>query len=190
MDADNFADPTDGYARWLDVASAVDFALLEELARNTDGYTKSVYYQKLPDSAGGKLGLATIWDNDLSFGNFDNGTDEPEGWLYEFNWNDPVPWWVRLWGDAVFRNAARCRWQALRAGPLTTTAIDAKLDEFAAILADAQPRENARWDLIGHEESRSAYVGDTWMDDIDYLKRWTAERMAWLDAGLADACQP
>ncbi len=190
MAANDFAEPTSGYARWLDVPTAVDFALFQELARNTDGYTKSSYYQKLPDSSGGKLLTAPIWDNDLSFGNFANGTQTPEGWLYEFDWNRPVPWWERLWGDAAFRNAATCRWHALRRGPLTTAAIDTKLDEFSAILAEAQPRENARWKLIDHKESRSAYVGATWMEDIAYLKSWMAKRIVWLDAGLGDDCKP
>jgi len=190
MDADDITDPTSGYRRWLDLQTAVDFALFQELAKNTDAYTKSSYYQKLPDSAGGKLLTAPIWDNDLSYGNFANGTDEPEGWMYEFSWNDPVPWWERIWADDAFQNAARCRWQALRAGPLTTAAIDAVLDDFAAILVEAQPRENERWELIGHEESRSAYVGETWQDDVDYLKSWVAERMAWMDAELDGTCRP
>lgn len=190
MAANDFADPLRGYARWLDVPTAVDFALFQELARNTDGYTKSSYYQKLPDSMGGKLLTAPIWDNDLSFGNFANGTEAPEGWLYDFDWNRPVPWWKRLWGETAFRNAAVCRWQALRKGPLTSTAINAKLDEFAAILAGAQPRENARWHLIGRKEARSAFVGTTWSEDIAYLKGWVDKRIAWLDANLDDACQP
>jgi hypothetical protein len=190
MNADHFADPTNGFTRWLDLEAAVDFALFQELARNTDGYTKSSYYQKLPDSAGGRLLPAPIWDNDLSFGNFANGTDDPAGWLYEFDWNDPVPWWERIWGDAGFQNAARCRWQELRVGPLTSAAINAKLDEFAAVLVEAQPRENDRWELIGREESRSAYVGETWTEDIDFLKRWVTQRIDWLDAGLADVCRP
>lgn len=190
MNADDFADPTRGYARWLDVPTAVDFALFQELARNTDGYTKSSYYQKLPDSSGGRLVIGPIWDNDLAFGNFSNGTHTPEGWLYEFDWNRPVPWWKRLWGDATFRNAASCRWQALRAAGLTPVAIDAKLDEFSAILAKAQPRENARWQLIGRKESRSAYVGATWTEDVTYLKSWLGQRIAWLDARLGATCRP
>lgn len=189
MAADDFSDPVHGYARWLDLASAVDFALFQELARNTDGYTKSSYYQKLPDAAGGKLVTGPIWDNDLAFGNFDNGTDEPEGWLYEFNWNRPVPWWRRLWADPVFRSAASCRWQALRAGPLTKASIDKTLDEFSFILSEAQPRDNARWMLIGKKEGRSAYVGTTWTDDVDYLKSWLTQRVAWLDSELAEPCQ-
>jgi len=188
MGAADFANPTTGYPRWVDVPSWIDFALFQELARNTDGYTKSSYYQKLPDAAGGKVVTAPIWDNDLSYGLLSNGTHTPEGWLYEFKWNMPVPWWERLWRDPPFRNAARCRWQELRRGKLTTAAIGAKIDEFAAILARAQPRENARWMLIGKKEASSAYVGATWADDVRYLKSWLPKRMAWLDTGLAGAC--
>jgi hypothetical protein len=149
MASDGFADPANGYATWLDVPAAVDFALFQELARNTDGYTKSSYYQKPPDSEGGKLTAGPIWDNDLSFGIFANGTEDPEGWQYQFNWNNPVPWWPRLHGDPTFQNLVRCRWQSLRTGGLTAEHIAQKLDEFATILSKAQPREDARWQLIG-----------------------------------------
>jgi hypothetical protein len=40
-----------------------------------------------------------------------------------------------------------------------------------------------------YEDSRSTYVGETWQDDIDYLKSWMADRIAWLDAELGGACQ-
>jgi hypothetical protein len=190
MSEENFNNPPGAYTEWVDFTAAVDYALFQELARNTDGYKKSSYYQKLPDAAGGKLINAPIWDHDLAFGNYENGTHEPEGWLYEFDWNDKVPWWGRFWTDPAFLNGLRCRWQELRAGPLTTNAIDAKLDRFTDLIVEAQKRENERWDLIGREERRAAYVGETWMEDIAYLKGWVATRITWLDGALAGACQP
>jgi hypothetical protein len=189
MAAPDFAHPTAGYARWVDMPSWIDFALFQELARNTDGYTKSSYYQKLSDAAGGKLVKGPVWDNDLSYGNLNNGTQTPEGWLYEFRWNIPVPWWEKLWREPRFRSAAACRWRELRRTRLTTAAIDATIDELAAALVRAQPRENARWKLIGRRESLHAYVGATWAEDLRYLKGWIARRLSWLDAGLAGACQ-
>jgi hypothetical protein len=33
-----------------------------------------------------------------------------------------------------------------------------------------------------------AYAGTTYAEDVSYLKRWIAGRIAWLDGGLAGAC--
>jgi hypothetical protein len=188
MAASDFADPVVGYIKWIDQPAWVDFALFEELLRNTDGYTKSSYYQKLPDVQGGKLITSPVWDNDLAFGILNNGTHTPEGFLYEFSWNIPVPWWERLWNDPVFRQAACTRWFALRQQQLTPAAIATTLTQFKEALAVAQPRENARWQLIGQGEAMSAYVGATWDDDIAYLQQWIGLRIAWLDANLTATC--
>jgi hypothetical protein len=64
-------DPTTGYPAKLDVQSWIDYALVNEITMNVDGYYKSVYYAKWPDSAGGKLAIWPIWDYNLSFGNAD-----------------------------------------------------------------------------------------------------------------------
>ena len=41
-----FADPINGYAKYLDVNSAIDYFLINELARNNDGFKKSVFFYK------------------------------------------------------------------------------------------------------------------------------------------------
>jgi len=130
-----------------------------------------------------------VWDNDLSFGNFANGTESTEGWLYEFDWNRPVPWWRRLWADPTFRSLAACRWQELRRGGLIGGTIQAKIEEFATLLEAAQLREDSRWQLIGRAETRSAYVGETWEEDVVYLKDWRAKGLTWLNRQFSGGCQ-
>jgi hypothetical protein len=49
-----------GYRRWIDLPSWVDFALIQELAVNPDAYFKSVYLQKWPESMGNRLALGPI----------------------------------------------------------------------------------------------------------------------------------
>ncbi len=72
MDSDQFADPVNGYARYIDVGSAVDFFLLNEVSRNVDGYRLSTFLYKDKDSVGdGKLVFGPIWDFNLGFGNAD-----------------------------------------------------------------------------------------------------------------------
>jgi hypothetical protein len=57
-------------------------------------------------------------------------------------------------------------------------------------LARAQPRDDARWKLIGKKESFHSYVGATYADHVRYLKDWIGRRLVWLDTNLGTTCTP
>ena len=59
-----------GWRRIIDEASAVDFALVNELFKNEDGFHASTYMALHAD---GKLRLGPVWDFDISMGNSDYG---------------------------------------------------------------------------------------------------------------------
>jgi hypothetical protein len=64
-----FSDPVQGYTKWLDVPSFIDYAIVQELSRNVDGYRKSAYFHKDADGDGGKLHMGPLWDFNIAFGN-------------------------------------------------------------------------------------------------------------------------
>jgi hypothetical protein len=192
MLSDRWNDPQRGYRAWLDVPSWVDFALMQELSNNLDAYLKSVYFQKWPASRGNKIALGPIWDFDNAFG----GTAVRDGrrtdvWAHRMNrfgaedvpYNPPgrvpfVPgYWERLWTDPAFHVDMRCRWQALRAGPLRLENMVEKIDAWAAALALAQPRNAAAWG--GPADYREQVAG---------LKTWLSDRLTWMDANLPGTC--
>jgi len=49
---ENIADPVTGYPNFIDVDSAVDFMILNEITRNVDGYRLSTFVHKEKDSEG------------------------------------------------------------------------------------------------------------------------------------------
>ncbi len=65
----DYADTINGYPKYLDVGSAVDYLLLNELTRNVDAYRLSAYMFKDKDSKGGKLNIGPSWDFTNSLGN-------------------------------------------------------------------------------------------------------------------------
>jgi hypothetical protein len=71
------------YPSWIDVDTFIEFALINEVANNVDGYWKSMYMTKLPDAGGarGKLQLTPFWDFNIAFGN----ADYRDGWKLD-NW--------------------------------------------------------------------------------------------------------
>ncbi len=190
----DFADPHLGYRAWIDVPSWVDYAIMAELTRNIDQYKKSSYYHKAADPDGGWLAMGPLWDFNLAFGN----VDYCDGWLtgglvvytnWCFSWPDEyTPWWERLMEDEAFTTDLRCRWEELRGDVLAMDHIDALIDEQLAQLDLAEPRDHDRWPVLGEYLWPNWYVGETYDDEIDYLRTWIEERIDWLDGNLPGTC--
>src|SRR5690606_2547891 len=94
--AENFADPVDGYAKYIQVESFINWFLVQELVKNQDAQSySSIYYYK---DRNGKLGMGPLWDFDLSMGNVDYSVAvNPLGW-----WIRHGPWFVELFKDPAF----------------------------------------------------------------------------------------
>jgi hypothetical protein len=194
MEGRDWNHPQRGYRSWIDVPSWIDFALVQELSNNVDGYFKSVYLQKRPASAGNRLTLGPVWDFDAAFGvaDFRDGRST-EVWTHTMNrfgmlpvpydpprQVPPVPaYWERLWSDAAFAGDLKCRWQELRSGALSMARLRDRIDTWVGELAQAHPRDNARW----HDGDLDGYRGE-----IAYLKSWLGDRAAWMDAHLPGTC--
>jgi hypothetical protein len=76
------------------------------------------------------------------------------------------------------------RWTALRSGALRLERIVEHIDSLALLLDEAQQRHFTRWQLLGCEIWPNAFVGETWQEELDYLKLWIAQRLAWMDENL------
>ncbi len=184
MNGPGYADPQTGYAAALDVGSFVDFILVNELAKNVDGYRLSTYLYKDKDSVDPRLHAGPVWDFNLGFGNadYDGGAittafqiDRPGGTPF---------WWRKLANEPAFRDSMRTRWTALRRGALHPDSLDAFISATAATLGEAQARNFVRWPILGVYVWPNAYVGQTYADEVAYLRQWTRTRAAWLDGAL------
>ncbi len=190
----NYQDPNLGYRKYLDMEAFRRFWMINEIAKNVDGYRLSTYMYKERDSLGGKLHLGPVWDFNLSFGNADYCTSgNPEGWVYsEFNelcggdiWNVHF-WWDRIFTDSSFRQELVDDWQNLRMGVLSDEALTGKIDSMAQLLQTAQVRNYNRWNVLGQYLWPNYYIGATWQDEVDFLRQWTLDRLAWMDNNIDD----
>ncbi|NJC28309.1 CotH kinase family protein [Neolewinella antarctica] len=192
---EDFRDPDLGFAAFVDVASFVDFLLLNELTRNVDGYRLSTYMSKDRDSEGGKLRMGPVWDFNLGFGNANYCAGGfTTGWAFDFNQvcpEDIFPWyWQRLLEDNNFRTRVRARWTELRAGVFSDERLRTRVDSLASVVGDAADRNFRRWPVLGRYIWPNSYVGATYSDEIDYLKSWIDDRAHWLDAAVQSLGQP
>jgi len=192
-----FADPDDGYARYIDTGSFVDHLILNELAKNVDGFRLSAFMYKTRDSRGGRLHAGPIWDFNLAFGNANYyDAHSAEGWIlihFLTSGDSSLPpfWWYRLIDDPAFLRRIYERWTALRRDVLDVRRIHGLIDAMADTLTEAVGRNFEIWPGPGQPGTGFwpvppvFYTFTTYADEIGFLKTWIADRIAWMDADLA-----
>ena len=172
----NSTDPDLGYAAWLDVDSFIDHNLLNMLPMNVDALRISTAYFKTVD---GKMEAGPIWDFDRALDSTDGRDNNPMWWngtgdstLY-FNDNSRVIlWWPSMFQDPDFVQKYIDRWFELRDGVFSYEELFGTIDAHAAELAEAAPRDYARW-------SASRY-GD-FAGEIQHMKNWLTSRIDWIE---------
>ncbi len=187
-----FTDPVNGYTRYIDPDSFIDFFIANEASKNVDGYRLSTYLHKDKDSNGGKLTMGPLWDFNLGFGNANYCTQgNPQGWVTNFNtvcpqdfWLIPF-WWHRLNQDPAYRSKLAARWASLRANEFQTERLLTYIDSVATVLnMEAQQRNFVKWPVLGQYVWPNSYWGPTFQSEVEWLKNWVTERMSWLDANM------
>ena len=188
-----FADSLAGYPGLIDVGSFVDNMIITELCKNVDGYRLSSFYHKDRDSKGGKLVAGPVWDFNHALGNSDyyDASLIPglhldyltTNWGFQSSDNFQAPfWWGKIASDPGFKLRLEARWSALRQDLLSLQRIHALIDSIAAVVDEAQARNFVRWDVLGHYVWPNYFVGNTYAEEVAYLKQWVADRIAWLDS--------
>ena len=187
-----FTDTTIGYNKYIDVNSFIDFYIVNELSRNIDGYRLSTFMYKDRRSNGGKLVVGPLWDFNLAYGNayYCDGWDT-DGWEEDGNCadvgNNPF-WFSRLLDDTIYQNKLKCRWEFLRAKILHKDSLFNFIDSISFYLDSAQQRNFQKWDILGTYIWPNYYIGNTYQEEIDILKDWLEDRLAWLDSNMLGNC--
>ncbi|HEX6891843.1 MAG TPA: CotH kinase family protein [Chryseolinea sp.] len=184
-----FADAVTGYAKFIDVASFVDYFIIQEVTKNVDGYRLSTFMYKQRDADGGKLFMGPVWDFNLGFGNANYCTGgSPEGFVLDFNsicpddyWLIPF-WWKRLLQDETFSDKVAARWGELRSGAFSEENLHGYIDSVASVLnVEAQGRNFQAWNVLNKYVWPNYYIGATFQSEVSWLKSWISQRLTWLD---------
>lgn len=179
---EEFADPRTGYAAFLDVDSFIDAHWLIEMSKNVDGFRYSSFITK---DRGGKLKTEPPWDWNRSFGNANYyGGGQPSGWYWSRLRPNEISWFQRLREDPEFVRRCNARWSELRRDVFDPPKILAIVDKLAAELDEAQKRNFNRWPILGEQVGCNHYVGDSYEDEVRWLKGWITSRVAWIDRQL------
>lgn len=160
----------------IDLDSAVDFVLIEELTKNVDAYFLSIHLWKDEDS----LVHFTPWDIDLSCGQPSYSDNEnPESWVsYRPSFIDSLS------SDPAFNARMAERWAELRAGPLDGDALHALIDQHQATLEEAAERNFERWPIEDVDFSGYLYRVRSWDQEVDNMHARIEARLPWMDENV------
>ena len=191
LKSDNFSDETTGYRKQIDLPSFMQFLFIQEIGRNVDGYRLSTFFYKDKDSVNGKLKFGPVWDFNLAFGNVDYCTGPGTiGWALDFN--DVCPddywvihfWWDRIWEDPAFIEEMKAYWKLLRSAELTNERILHLVDSLDYMLQAPAERNFERWPVLGERVWPNFYVGNTYQQEVGYLRQWVIDRLGWMDRAM------
>ncbi len=166
----------DGYPSIIDVASFVDFILINEFASNVDAYQFSTFFHK---DRNGKLRAGPIWDFNLTYGNdlfiwnFDRSKSNV--WQFSNGDNEGSSFWKDLYKNDKFKCQLAKRWHELTAqnAPLNMGQITSFLDQTDQVIAEAVVREKSRWNTF---VSHSLEVGQ--------VEKFINDRTEWMNSNL------
>ncbi len=174
-----FKDPVKGYAAYIDVDSFIDHHLIVELTKNIDGFRFSTFFQK---DRGGKIKMEPIWDWNLSYGNANGKQGQiAEYWYWPQLDDQQYSYFRRLFEDPDFGQRYADRLAEVRATVFSLSNLNARIDALVADLGEARVRNFQRWPILSRRIWPNTFVGKSYEDEINYMKGFIAQRMAWVD---------
>jgi hypothetical protein len=201
----SYTNPITGYAAHIDVDSWLDHHILNALAFNVDALRLSGFFYKDRER---KIEMGPLWDFDRSLGTTDGRAFNPRLWRVQAGgdqgtdfFGNPsllgVRWWQRLFTDPDFWQRWIDRWTELRRGVFTTNHLFACVDTLGNQARQAQTRNVARWSGTGSgttprsgTASANGYsysFPGTYQGELNFLKRWLADRVDFIDTNFLRA---
>ena len=184
----------DGYEKYVDLGSALDYVLHQEVTNNGDSYWCSFFLHKPKNKTNkdgvyteGKVTLGPPWDFNLAMSNGGMMYGGGNSWQIESSSKAPQQgggggmwgggmwgggmgslkapnWLVQMWKRSDYQNELKKRWAELRSGVWHTKVMDAYLDSMKTYLTKAAERNFKRWPNLGQNSGQ----GDTDPEPMKY----------------------
>jgi len=174
--SDDFTDPIDGWQRYMDIDSFVDWYLVQEISKNPDSnFSTSCFMSFKP---GGKLKMGPLWDFDIAFCNDQWVNDRPSSTITPDGFYiKSVEWYNRLFCDPVFVERVKERFNDIYANKQNLFDF---IDSRAAILIEKVAEDNHLWGTITDKTATVENVKIAYQEKVDFLKSWIDTRLTWL----------
>ena len=191
--SNDFEDPIIGYRPYINARSFIDYFIVNEFARNVDGFKKSRNFYKDKSSKDSLIFAGPVWDFDWAYKDHSSSMINGSGWRHNYSGPTdvkPPGWYIRLLQDTTFANELNCRYFNLRNTILDTTNIFSFIDSLSYMVREPQNRHYTRWPILGINVG-TPEVGNqptSYSGEIIKFKSWINERLIWLDANMPGNC--
>jgi len=192
------------YQQYTDIESFCKHFLVGEFSGNTDTYWQAKIYKKRNDD---KIYFGPVWDFDLAFEN-DSRThpimqktkgERNNQWLFQWEWlnnsgssaaSGMRPFINKLIGYNVVNQELKKIWAHSRDyNKITEDALMQTIDNYVTEINTSQALNFKRWGNLLSWEHQMWERGD-YMNNINIVKQYVKERLAWLDYKLAYVPNP
>lgn len=175
--SNQFADPVNGYQKYFDLESYINFYLVNEIIGNPDIFWSTYMYKYRGDA---KIYSGPVWDFDIAANN-DERIGDAVNRLMTDAAHEPKLWINRLMEDKTFRNKVRERWNAIK-GSIST--INGYVDQLALYLSASQKKNFQAWNILSQKVYLNLQVAGSYEGEITYLKNYLTTRIQFLDAAF------
>lgn len=189
--ASNFSDPTNGWRKYIDEKSLIDWYIIQELTKNLDSnlYTSCFMYKTRDTAQGpGKLYFGPIWDFDTAMGDalYPGNQGTTSGW-YLRNQNSAIgakmtseTWINRLFKDPTFAANVKARWQQVYP---TLQQSDGFLASQSSIISSSAAANFQKWNINERLEDEQVIKG-SWSAEVSSLRTWLKNRLTWVNSNM------
>jgi len=176
----SFLDATNGYRRYVDTSSFIDYHWMIEASKNVDGHWFSQFYHK---DRVGPLKAGPVWDWDMAFGNLRyHRSQETNGWRSEQVNGSYYAWYGRMFEDEEFLQQYVDRWSKLRSTVLATTNVLSLVDEFSEKIRPAAVRTIQRWFPPSDDKNPNRIPSRRFDLEVQQMRDWIRDRLGWIDS--------
>lgn len=166
----NFLDSNEGWQKYFDIDSFVDWYLINEITHNTDSRMSLSCYMNY--KKGGKIKMGPLWDFDIAFGNTDYAQRGPEGF-----WVRYANWICRMFEDPAFVAKVKERFNYFYS---KRSDIMLEINANANYLKYAVQENENRWHTFYIYTWPNYDIWGSYNNEIQSMKEWLYARFEWL----------
>ncbi len=187
--SDSFTDKDEGWRKYFDEQSLIDFIIVKEFVGDMDGYIGTRLFKKRDYD---KLCFGPVWDMDKAWGNdirVPFPDYPPSSSLMIFGGfrtpgNSTYDWFMRFWEDKELRKSVNERWKAKRDEliDLVINEIDTKKDSMSKSIL-------ANYKIWPYDEQLcfdASIPQNNYDAELEHIKQITYNRARLLDALLSE----
>ena len=162
----DFTDESNGWQKYMDIDSFVDWYLINEISKNENGAFRSDCMMNL--TRGGKLKMGPLWDFEKAF----SVDASPNGFVIK-----NVNWYSRLFEDPAFVAKVKERYDYFYSHK---NDIITEVSNMAQYLKYAIQEDNNKWYTFSSDLIAGDQVWALYQTSVYAMEDWLNTRMDWL----------